>query len=44
MHAELGIVREERNRLAHGTNFEQPLKITVERTRELLNELLDAIW
>ena len=44
MQAELNTVREERNRVSHGTNLGQPLKVTVERTQELLNELIDAIW
>ena len=44
MYAELTTVREERNRVAHGTNLGQPLKVTVERTQELLSELIDAIW
>lgn len=44
MQAELGAVREQRNRLSHGTNLRQPLKVTVERTRELLNELIDVLW
>lgn len=44
MYAELTTVREERNRVAHGTSLGQPLKVTVERTQELLSELIDAIW
>ena len=44
MQAELNVVREERNRVTHGTNLGQPLKVTVERTQELLNELIDSVW
>jgi hypothetical protein len=44
MQAELNTVREERNRVAHGTNPGQPLKVTVERAQELLNEVIDAVW
>ena len=44
MASDLRLIREERNRLSHGIDFDQPLKLTIEDLCDKLNALTEEIW
>jgi hypothetical protein len=40
----LKLIREERNRIAHGSDLQQPIRVTVREAADLLNELIAQFW